>query len=431
MISGTTGHPKACPFETQRAAGLTGRVGAMGLKTGPNGDRWYVCMPLTCMVTGITCCIGTKFSTSRFWTDVRDSNSTGIVYVGETARYLINTPPSDLDRKHNVRFMFGNGLRPDVWHRFVDRFGIEIVGEFFNSTEGVMALFNGSRGPFTATSVGHQGAIERWRTRNTYVPVECDMVTGELVRDPKTGFCRRKSYEEGSEILVAMPHESAFVGYWNNPEATEKRFERNVFKKGDLWYRTGDALRRDKDGRWYFMDRLGDTFRWKSENVSTAEVAEVLGHFPSIQEANVYGVEVPGYDGRAGCAAIRIDPVLGDKFNFNALLDHAKAKLPKYAVPVFLRVQHKHTTMHNNKQNKVPLRNDGIDLRKIVERADREAAEEAKETGAVDVQYDTLYWHPAALGANWETEREGYQVFRMEDWDRLTAAAEKGGEAKL
>lgn len=409
----------------------------MGLRPGPNGDRWYVCMPLyhgtggttalVCLVTGITCCIGTKFSTSRFWTDVRDSNSTAIVYVGETARYLINSPPSELDRKHKVRAMFGNGLRPDVWQRFVDRFGIEVVGEFFNSTEGVMVLFNGSRGPFTATSVGHQGLIDRWRFHNTYVPVEIDFVTGDLLRDPKTGFCRRKSYEEGSEILVQMPSEQTFVGYWNNPEATEKRFERNVFKKGDLWYRTGDALRRDADGRWFFMDRLGDTFRWKSENVSTAEVSEALGSFPGIQETNVYGVEVPGYDGRAGCAAIYVDPAHRDSFDFNALLTHAKSKLPKYAVPVFLRMQRAQTTMHNNKQNKVPLRNDGIDLRKLVERADKEAAEK----GVQDVEYDTLYWHPASLGAGKGSAAgdKGYVVFTLEDWDRLRASA--GVEAKL
>lgn len=437
--SGTTGHPKACPFETQRAAGLTGRVGAMNLKPGPNGDRWYVCMPLyhgtggttalVCMVTGLTCCIGTKFSTSRFWTDVRDSNSTAIVYVGETARYLINAPPSPLDRQHKVRAMFGNGLRPDVWHRFVDRFGIELVGEFFNSTEGVMQLFNGSRGPFTATSVGHQGAIARWQTRNVYVPVEVDMITGALARDPKTGFCKRKSYEEGSEILVAMPHESAFVGYYNNPAATESRFERNVFKKGDLYYRTGDALRRDKDGRWFFLDRLGDTFRWKSENVSTAEVSEALGSFPGVLEANVYGVEVPGHDGRAGCAAILIDSALQNNFDFHALLKHAQSKLPRYAVPVFLRVQKQATTMHNNKQNKVPLRNDGIDLRKIMERAEKEAKEKGEEP-----QYDTLYWHHPSLGKNMRpgglAEKEvGYDVFTMEDWDRVRGAA--GGGAKL
>lgn len=435
--SGTTGHPKACPFETQRAVGLTARVGAMKMKTGPDSDRWYVCMPLyhgtggttalVCLISGMTCCIGMKFSTSRFWTDVRDSRSTAIVYVGETARYLVNAPPSDLDRKHNVRAMFGNGLRPDVWHRFVDRFGIQMVGEFFNSTEGVMQLFNGSQGPFTATSVGHQGLIERWRTHNLYVPVECDLVTGEILRDPKTGFCRRKSYEEGSEILVQMPSEEAFVGYWNNPEATKKRFERNVFKKGDLYYRTGDALRRDKDGRWFFMDRLGDTFRWKSENVSTAEVSEALGSFPGIQEANVYGVEVPGYDGRAGCAALFIDAAHRDSFNYNALLAHARSKLPKYAVPVFLRIQQKQTTMHNNKQNKVPLRNDGIDLRKIVERADKEAAEEATEKGAVPVDYDTLLWCPSALGSGKASGDDGYVVFSMEDWDKLRSA----GGAKL
>ncbi|CAO2650946.1 Nn.00g092430.m01.CDS01 [Neocucurbitaria sp. VM-36] len=436
--SGTTGHPKACPFETQRGVGLTGRVGAMGLKPGPNGDRWYVCMPLyhgtggttalVCMMTGITCCIGTKFSTSRFWSDVRESRSTAIVYVGETARYLLNSPPSELDRKHNVRAMFGNGLRPDVWQRFVDRFGIEIVGEFFNSTEGVMALFNGSRGPFTATSVGHQGIIDRWRFHNTYVPVEIDFETGDLVRDPKTGYCKRKSYEEGSEILVQMPSEEAFVGYWNNPEATQKRFVRNVFKKGDLWYRTGDALRRDADGRWFFMDRLGDTFRWKSENVSTAEVSEALGSFPGIQEANVYGVEVPGHDGRAGCAAIYIDPAHRDKFNFDALLTHMKDKLPKYAVPVFLRVQKQQTTMHNNKQNKVPLRNDGIDLRKIMERADKEA----REQGTEEVEYDTLYWLPAALwvGKGVEKDERGYLVYTMEDWDALRTSVD-GGSTKL
>lgn len=149
-------------------------------------------------------------------------------------------------------------------------------------------------GPYSANAVGHHGAILRHRFRDIYVPVEVDIDTNEILRDPKTGFAKRKSYEEGGEILVNIPNESAFVGYWRNPEATEKKFERNVFKKGDLFYRTGDALRRTPDGRWFFLDRLGDTFRWKSENVSTAEVAEYLGNFPGVIEASVYGVEVPG-----------------------------------------------------------------------------------------------------------------------------------------
>ncbi|KAH7122390.1 hypothetical protein B0J11DRAFT_531371 [Dendryphion nanum] len=430
--SGTTGHPKACPFETQRASGLVGRIPSLGLKAGPNGDRWYVCMPLyhgtglttavSCMVSGVTLCIGKKFSTSRFWTDMRDSRSTAFVYVGETARYLLANPPSENDRNHKARVMFGNGMRPDVWHRFVERFGIETVAEFFNSTEGVFGIMNISRGPYTATSVGHHGLISRYAFRNTYIPVEIDIETNKIWRDPKTGFAKRKPYEEGGEILVQIPNEKSFVGYYGNPEATAKMFERNVFKKGDLFYRTGDALRRTTDGRWFFMDRLGDTFRWKSENVSTAEVSEVLGHFPGIVEANVYGVEVPGHDGRAGCAAISIDPAQRSTFDFNALLQHCRAKLPKYAVPVFIRVLNAITTMHNNKQNKVPLRNDGCDLRKLVERADKEALEkgQAKE----EVVYDTMYWCPASLSnVKGAEDGEGYIIFTMEDSDGLRKEA--------
>lgn len=265
--------------------------------------------------------------------------------------------------------------------------------------------------------------------RNTYVPVEINAETNEIVRDAKTGFAKRKPYEEGGEILVQLPHESAFVGYYNNPSATEKKFERNVFRKGDLFYRTGDALRRTSDGRWFFLDRLGDTFRWKSENVSTAEVSEVLGHFPGVVEANVYGVEVPGHDGRAGCAALYIDPAVASSFDYNALLAHARAKLPKYAVPVFLRVLNNITTMHNNKQNKVPLRNDGIDLYKLRERTEKEALN--KGLGAGEIVYDTMLFCPYALGhprvAGMEDE-EGYVEYKVEDWEGLRAA---GGRGKL
>ena len=275
------------------------------------------------MLGGITLCIGKKFSTSRFWDDIRDSDSTAFVYVGETARYLLAAPPSPKDKQHRVKVMFGNGLRPDVWKRFGERFGVQNVSEFFTSTEGVFALMNvchgkpfhsfhiffsktyailvweklkltETTGPYFANAVGHHGAVLRHKFRDIYVPVEIDIDTNEVLRDPKTGFAKRKSYQEGGEILVNIPSESAFVGYWRNPEATEKKFERNVFKKGDLFYRTGDALRRTSDGRWFFLDRLGDTFRWKSENVSTAEVAECFGNFPGVVEASVYGVEVPG-----------------------------------------------------------------------------------------------------------------------------------------
>ncbi|KAK4990208.1 hypothetical protein LTR50_002682 [Elasticomyces elasticus] len=418
--SGTTGHPKACPFQIQRAYPLAGpRIQSCGLHGGPNGDRWYDCMPMyhgtgftvavTCMTSGLTLCVGTKFSVSRFWQDIRDSDATAFVYVGETARYLLAAPESEWDKKHRVRVMFGNGLRPDVWRKFQERFGIETVSEFFNSTEGVFGLLNVCRGPYLQTAVGHHGAIIRLLLRNTYVPVEIDHESGDIWRDPKTGFARRVPHAEGGEIIVKVPSEQAFSGYWNAPEATAKKFTRNVFKKGDLYYRTGDALRRTEDGRWFFMDRLGDTFRWKSENVSTAEVAECLGHFPGVVEANVYGVEVParmtkGHDGRAGCAALYIPPAARSTFDFAGLHRHARRKLPKYAVPLFLRLVADMAPMHNNKQNKVPLRREGVDPEKIAEGT----------AGPADV----VYWAPP--------KAETYVVFGRREWDGLVA-----GRARL
>jgi acyl-CoA synthetase (AMP-forming)/AMP-acid ligase II len=305
-----------------------------GLKISLDDDRWYNCMPLyhgtggvnamSQFMEGTTLCIGKKFSTSKFWSDIRDSRATWFVYVGETARYLLAAPPSPLDKAHNVRGMHGNGLRPDVWIKFRERFGVPEVFEFFNSTEGVFGLAVHAKGDFLATSVGHHGMLMRFFTRNVYVPVRIDQATGDIVRDPETGFAYREPFEKGGEIIVAAPGNQAageaFPGYYKNPEATAKKYVTDVFKKGDRWYRTGDALRRTNDGLWFFMDRLGDTFRWKGENVSTAEVAEVLGKFPGIVEANVYGVSLPNHDGRAGCAAIFIDPKERNRFDFAGLL---------------------------------------------------------------------------------------------------------------
>lgn len=281
------------------------------------GGVTSICLALGC---GLTLCIGKKFSTSRFWEEVRDSRATWITYVGETARYLLAAPPSPLDKDHCVRSMYGNGLRPDVWKKFQERFNIPEVVEFFNSTEGVFALTNFAYGDHLTAAVGHHGLILRRITQGTHVPVLIDSATGDIARDHRTGFAYRQSYEDGGEMLVKVPSEDVFPGYLNNPEATQKKFARNVLEKGDLYYRTGDALRRDAEGRWFFLDRLGDTFRWKGENVSTAEVSQVLGRFPGIVEANVYGVALPNHDGRAGCAAIFIDPAYQEGFDYAAFL---------------------------------------------------------------------------------------------------------------
>lgn len=404
--SGTTGLPKACPFQTQRSYGL-GRSTQRAAGLAP-GDTWYDCMPLYhgtgctvavgALMSGLKLAIGRKFSVRNFWQDICDSGATAFVYVGETARYLLAAPPSPLDKAHKLKAMYGNGMRPDVFGKFQERFNVPLVCEFFNSTEGVFGLINVSRGPFTTAAVGHHGALLRRLMQNIYIPVEIDHESGDRIwRDPTTGFARRKSYEEGGEIIVAVVSEKQFAGYHDNPEATRKRFERDVFVKGDLYYRTGDALRRDADGRWYFLDRLGDTFRWKSENVSTAEVGEVLGRFPGLVEANVYGVEVPGHDGRAGCAAVYIRPGERASFPWTGLLAHARQGLPKYAVPVFVRLVQSPTPMHNNKQNKVPLRKEGVDPAAI-----------AKGSAGKE---DSIFWlKPGA---------ETYVPFTGRDWDAL------------
>ncbi|GAM39918.1 hypothetical protein TCE0_034f11855 [Talaromyces pinophilus] len=400
--SGTTGLPKGCAFTSSRFyAGAS--------VAPPTDDRWYCCMPLyhgtgavftlARLVSGTSVAIGRKFSTSNFWNDVRDSESTWFIYVGETLRYLLNAPPSPRDKEHKIYGILGNGLRPDVWDKFQQRFGVQEVNEFFNSSEGMLALMNVNRGPFSAGAVGHHGALLRLVYRNQYIPVAIDYETGDIWRDPKTGFAKRQSYEEGGEILVAIPNKEAFQGYWENDAATNKKFAQDVFKKGDLYYRSGDALRRLDDGRWYFMDRLGDTFRWKSENVSTAEVAETIGRYPGITEANVYGVLVPNHEGRAGCAAI--DLAASEKeFDWKGFTRFVRSQLPRYAVPVFLRIQNGSRHMHNNKQNKVPLRQEGVDP----------ALKGTKDAEGVD---DRLLW--LVPGA------DEYVEFGQKEWDLLVS----------
>ena len=373
--SGTTGMPKGANFGTSRMhmAGCA-RASTAAQKRGPGGDRWYICMPMyhgtggihamTSLMAGVSVAVGKGFSVRNFWRDVHDSESTFFIYVGETARYLLAAPPGPFDKDHKVRCMWGNGLRPDVWNRFKERFNVPEVAEFFNSSEGMLSLFIWSRGDYTAECVGHHGAIMRLVLKNYFVPVQIDHETNDIVRDPKTGFAKRNSYNEGGEIIVKLSETADFAGYWNNPEATQKKYVADVFKKGDLYYRSGDALRRTDDGRWFFIDRLGDTYRWKSENVSTAEVGESLGRFPGILEANVYGVQVPGHEGRAGCAALTMAPEMKGNLDWKSFAKAARAQMPPYAVPVFVRVLETEVGLaasHNNKQDKVKLRTEGVD----------------------------------------------------------------------
>ena len=380
FTSGTTGLPKPANVTWQKIIMGTGfMLSWFGLT---KSDRFYTCMPLyhssaaifalcTSMVKGSTLVLGHRFSTRTFWNEVRQHDATVIQYVGETCRYLLAAKPQydpvtgeNLDRVNNVTKAFGNGLRPDVWDRFKERFGIETIGEFYASTEGVSATWNLSSNKFSSGAIGRHGSLASAIVKNQLAIVEVDWTTELPLRDPLNhNFCRQvKTGESGELMFKVNPADihSDFQGYFNNPSATESKIFRNVLVKGDAYCRSGDVLRWDSEGRWWFCDRIGDTFRWKSENVSTAEVSSVLGTHPRIHEANVYGVEIPNHDGRAGCAALLFDTEDVSEGLLDSVARHAQSNLAKYAVPPFLRVVSGHQTTGNNKQLKAVLRDEGI-----------------------------------------------------------------------
>ncbi|KAI9683063.1 MAG: hypothetical protein M1820_010931, partial [Bogoriella megaspora] len=325
--SGTTGLPKPGVVSWGKA-NLAGFFVSTWLPLKAD-DRFYTCMPLyhtSAAVLGVcgtitggsTLVIGHKFSTKTFWQDVKRHDATIIQYVGEMCRYLLAAPPAPLvtlengqvvdpDKQHKVRIAFGNGLRPDVWKRFQERFGIDTVGEIYASTEGPSLMSNRGRGDFARGAVGRNGALSWLLVGPQVSVVKVNMETQMPWRDPATGLCERVYAETTGELLYKLDPadiKKKFQGYFGNKEASDKKIIRDVHIKGDAYFRSGDLLCYDNDYRWFFSDRLGDTFRWKSENVSTAEVAGVVGLHPAVQDANVYGVQLPNHDGRAGCAAV-------------------------------------------------------------------------------------------------------------------------------
>jgi acyl-CoA synthetase (AMP-forming)/AMP-acid ligase II len=299
------------------------------------------------MLAGSTQAIGRKFSTKVFWKEVRESNATIVQYVGETLRYLLAAPPQYdpvtgecIDKNHKVTAAFGNGLRPDIWNQFKERFGVDTILEFYAATEGPFGLWNLSRNDHTAGAIGRSGLIYGGLQSLSLALVEMDWATDSPKRDASTGLCSKVKAGEPGELICKLDAENInqrFQGYYGNQGATSSKIMRGVFKPGDAWFRTGDVTRWDAEGRMYFMDRIGDTFRWKSENVSTVEVSEALGRHPLVREANVYGVQLPHHDGRAGCVAIAFDKT-PDKRALHSLASHVKATLPRYARPLFLRI---------------------------------------------------------------------------------------------
>jgi fatty-acyl-CoA synthase len=357
--SGTTGLPKAANISNQRACMMGG--GAAGAqRLGPE-DRVYVTLPLyhsaggvmaagSALISGAVLVLARRFSARRFWSDCRENEVTAFQYIGELCRYLLHTPEHADERRHRVRVCIGNGLRPEIWEAFQERFEIPRIIEFYGATEGNVALMNLD---------GHVGAVGRLpkvlRAVTGVGLVQYDVAKDEHVRDA-SGFCVPCKPGEVGEAIGRISGISRFEGY-SSPEATEKKILRNVFKPGDAYFRTGDLLRMDADDYFYFVDRIGDTFRWKGENVATSEVAEVLSVCPGVKEANVYGVSVPGHDGRAGMAAL----VVSDDFDPSRLVERCTRELPAYARPLFLRLLPQIEITGTFKHRKVELVKEGFD----------------------------------------------------------------------
>jgi fatty-acyl-CoA synthase len=362
--SGTTGLPKAAKVSHGRLMQWSHWFAGL-MDTGPS-DRLYNCLPMYHSVGGVVATgavlaaggsvvVRENFSASQFWEDVVGCECTLFQYIGELCRYLLHTAENPIEAKHHIRMCCGNGLRPDIWNSFKTRFRIPRILEFYAATEGNVSLFN---------IEGKPGAIGRTPSylahRFPATLVRFDIETEQPVRNAQ-GFCLRAAPNETGEAIGRIFNDGSnpgnrFEGYANSEES-EKKILRNVFEPGDAWFRTGDLMRRDEQGYFYFVDRVGDTFRWKGENVSTTEVSEAICAFPGITQANVYSVPVPGVEGRAGMVMI----AAGEEFDLASFRIHLRHRLPDYAQPLFLRLRSELETTATFKYTKQNLMREGYD----------------------------------------------------------------------
>ena len=364
FTSGTTGLPKAAVLSNRRFMMSAGLAASAGLQCTPE-DRLYICLPLyhgtglligvgASFSSGASMFIRRRFSASNFLREVREQRATCLIYIGELCRYLCNTDRQPDDHRNPLTRMMGNGLRPDVWMEFKERFGIKRISEFYGASEGNVAFANLLNKDRTIGMTSAKVAL-----------VAYDVDADEIVRDAE-GRCSEVATGAPGLLLSEISAEAEFEGY-TNAEATEKKIVRNVFEDGDAWFNSGDLLRTVDVGftlgypHYQFVDRVGDTFRWKSENVSTNEVGEIVNGFEQVEFCNVYGVEVPRADGRAGMAALRLREGV-DELDLQGFAEYVSRELPSYARPVFLRVQREIEVTGTMKMVKGDLKRDGYDV---------------------------------------------------------------------
>ncbi|OBK97724.1 long-chain-acyl-CoA synthetase [Mycobacterium sp. 1245499.0] len=351
FTSGTTGFPKASVMTHLRWLKALAAFGGIGLRL-KSSDTLYCCLPLyhnnaltvalsSVINSGATLALGKSFSASKFWDEVIANEATAFIYIGEVCRYLLNQPAKPTDRSHKVRVIAGNGLRPEIWDEFTKRFGIARVCEFYASSEGNAAFINVFNVPRSTGIFPMPLAY-----------VEYDPDTGAPLRD-ENGRVRRVPAGEPGLLLSPVNRLQPFDGY-TDPESSEKKLVRNAFREGDCWFNTGDVMSPQGLGHAAFVDRLGDTFRWKGENVATTQVEAALASDDSVEDCTVFGVEVPRTGGRAGMAAVKLRG--GAEFDGKSLARAVYEQLPAYALPLFVRVVESIEQTTTFKSRKVELR---------------------------------------------------------------------------
>jgi citronellyl-CoA synthetase len=367
FTSGTTGLPKAAVVSNRRYY-LTAAVSHRGGLQCDERDRIYLCLPLyhgtglflgvgAAFLSGASMFVRRKFSASQFLPEVREHGTTCFIYIGELCRYLLHTPAQPDDYRNPLSAVMGNGLRPDVWHEFKDRFGISRVAEFYGASEGNVGFVNLLNKDCTVGTTTFPVAL-----------VKYDVDADEILRD-RRGHCIKVAKGEPGLLVSKITETTAFEGYTSR-EATESKVLRDVFEAGDAWFNTGDLLKTIDVGfafglpHYQFVDRVGDTFRWKSENVSTNEVGEIINLHPQVALCNVYGVEVPNADGRAGMAALKLAEGV-DTLDLDSFSAHVNRELPPYARPVFLRILPELDTTGTFKLVKGELRKQAYDRAQV------------------------------------------------------------------
>ena len=362
--SGTTGLPKAAVLSNRRLLIASDMSAIAGLQCTVT-DRIYLCLPLyhatglllgagAAFASGASMFVRRKFSASNFMKEIREHNCSHMIYIGELCRYLTNIPEQADDAQNPLHSIMGNGMRPDIWMNFKQRYGIKRVCEFYGASEGNVSFANLMNKDMTVGMTSAEVAL-----------VEYDVDNDEIVTDD-AGKCIPVQQGEPGLLLGKITPDTVFEGY-TDAEATEKKVFRNAFEEGDAWFNTGDLMRTVDVGytlgydHYQFVDRVGDTFRWKAENVSTNEVGEIINGFDQVKFCNVYGVEIPGTDGRAGMTALTLQDGV-DTLDLDRFSEFVKENLPSYAVPVFLRIQPDIDVTGTFKMLKGDLRKQGYDI---------------------------------------------------------------------